>query len=76
MKVIEQDPALAAAGSRLTCVVGVSGVPGPGAEDRVDMHNLSAPFTQDGPNGALGVPYNLAASRGMSPPGTAPSPAT
>ena len=25
MKVIEQDPALAAAGSRLTCVVGVSG---------------------------------------------------
>jgi enamine deaminase RidA (YjgF/YER057c/UK114 family) len=24
MKVIEQDPALAAAGSRLTCVVGVS----------------------------------------------------
>ena len=39
MKVIEQDPALAA-GSRLTCVAGVSGVPGPGAEDRVDMQNL------------------------------------
>jgi hypothetical protein len=41
MKVIEQDPALAAAGSRLTCVVGVpAGILSP---DLVPEHPVQVP---------------------------------